>query len=242
MIRTLIKNAMLLCGACLFRNTKSKLLYYHDVFASAQYTDMGTPLTLFQQHVRMIREQGFKIVPRISEAEREVALLLDDGFRGIYDVRDYLQRENICPTVFLAVSLIGKDGYLNKEEIKELQGQGFIFQCHAWSHEDLTTFTDEELKRELGESKAYLEDLLGKEVDEICLPIGYFSDHLIEEIKKYGYTRVYSSIPGNYFEPVVGGMTARNLVQFASPRQVKYMLFGGNWLIKKRYERMHHKM
>lgn len=233
---------MLLCGACLFRNTKSKLLYYHDVFAEDQYTDMGTPLDLFQQHVMMIRKQGFKIVPRISEAEREVALLFDDGFRGIYDVRDYLQRENICPTVFLAVSLIGKEGYLNKEEIKELQGQGFIFQCHAWSHEDLTTFTDEELKRELGESKAYLEDLLGKEVDEICLPIGYFSDHLLEEIKKYGYKRVYSSIPGNYFEPVVGGMTARNLVQFASPRQVKYMLFGGNRLIKKRYERMHHKM
>ena len=241
MLRDKIKTMMLMAGACLHRNDKSKLLYYHDVFDATRYTDMGTPLALFKKHIAVIRNEGYRIVPQITEHNKEISLLFDDGFRGIYDVKNFFLQENIHPTVFLAVSLIGETGYLNKTEILELQQQGFIFQCHAWSHKDLTTFSDEELKRELGDSKAFLEDLLGKEINEICLPIGYFSDHLLDEIKQYGYKLVYSSIPGNYFEPVRGGMIARNIVQFVSPYDVRLILRGGYGILRCHYERLHHK-
>ena len=240
-IRSIIKTALLGTGAVLCRNHKSKLLYYHDVFGDTCYTDMGTPLNLFQQHLDVMGKVGFQIVPRITKDEGEVVLLFDDGFHGIYDVRQFFYDRHIFPTVFLAVELIGKKGYLNKEEILELQSNGFIFECHGWSHQDLTSFNDDELMRELKGSKEMLSELLGKEVTEICLPIGYYSDHLLEQIKKYGYETVYSSVPGNYNELVTGMMRPRHLLQQASPRDVRYILNGGNDLLRRHYIKLHQK-
>lgn len=240
-LRGNIKTGLLWAGSILCHNHQSKLLYYHDVFASARYTDMGTPLSLFRQHVAVIKEEGYAIVPRIKNPEREVALLFDDGFRGIYDVRQYFYDEGICPTIFLAVSLIGKPGYLNEEEIMELQSHGFIFESHGWSHEDMTTFDRKGLHHELNDARSQLSDLLQKDVRELCLPIGYFSDEVIKMAHEAGYTTIYSSIPGNYYQQVHGSLRTRNLLQYATAKQVRYILRGGNELISGRYERMHYK-
>lgn len=234
-------------SSLLHRNHKSKILFYHDIYTTVNYKAsdadvcMGTHLEMFKKHLEVIRKEGYTIVPRITEKEGQVAIMLDDGFRGIYECRQFFYDNNICPTIFLAVELIGKEGFLTREEILDLQAHGFIFECHSWSHKDLTTWDDEELKRELGESKAYLLKMLNKPVTEMCLPIGYFNDHILTQIKTYGYEKVYSSIPGNYHEPTKDGMITRNLVQFASPLEVKLMLRGGSEMIKKRYEKMHYK-
>ena len=151
-------------------------------------------------------------------------ICFDDGFRGIYDTRQFFVEQGLRPTVFLAISLIGQPNYLNREEILELQNLGFIFQCHAWSHSDLTEFSKDELKRELYDSKQQLEELLVKAVDEICFPIGYFSQLVLNECKRYGYNTLYSSIPGNYFDKLyTDGLRTRNLLQFADANEVKLM-------------------
>lgn len=245
-IRTIIKNSILWLGSLLHRNHASKILFYHDICGATSYKSldsdvlMGTPLELFKKHLEVIAEEGYKIVPRITQPENEVAIMLDDGFRGIWDNRQFFYERNICPTVFLAVELIGKDGFLSPPEILELQSHGFIFECHSWSHTNLATKSDEELQRELGESRDFLSRLLGKEVRELCLPIGYFSDHLVEAARAYGYTEIYSSIPGNYCEPVSCGLRARILCQFASSHEVRLLLRGGSGIISQRYEKLHH--
>lgn len=246
-IREIIKLSLMELSSILYHNHKSKILFYHDIYTSvnckASDADvcMGTHLEMFKKHLEVAREEGYTIVPRITDSEGQVAIMLDDGFRGIYECRQFFYDNNIYPTIFLAVELIGKEGFLTKEEILDLQQHGFIFECHSWSHKDLTIWNDDDLKRELGESKKYLSEMLNKCVTEMCLPIGYFNDHLLEQLKAYGYEKVYSSIPGNYFEPTIGGMTTRNLVQYASPLEVKLMLRGGNEMIKNRYQKLHYK-
>lgn len=246
-IRETLKLSLMRISAILHNNYKSKILFYHDIYTTINYkaTDddvcMGTHLNMFKRHLEVIRKEGYTIVPRITEPEGQVCIMLDDGFRGIYECRQFFYDNQIYPTIFLAVELIGQEGILTKEEVLELQSHGFIFDCHSWSHKDLTIWNDEDLKRELGESKKYLSEMLNKEITEICLPIGYFNDHLLKQIKVYGYEKVYSSIPGNFYEPTVGGMVTRNLVQFASPTEVKLVLRGGNEMIKGRYEKMHYK-
>lgn len=246
-MKKLIKLFLLWISSLINRNHKSKILYYHDIYKTVNYKAldvdvyMGTHIDLFKKHVEIIRKEGFEIVQQITKPEGQVAIMLDDGFRGIYEVRNFFYKNNILPTIFLPAGHLGEDGLLTKEEILELQNNGFKFECHSWSHEDLTQFSDEELQRELGDSKKNLSNLLGKTVREICLPIGYFSDHLIEQLKLYGYKEVYSSIPGNYVEPIHGWLRTRNLCQFSSPAEVKYILRGGNQIIKRRYEKMHYK-
>lgn len=218
-------------SAILHRSHKSKILFYHDIYKTINYkasdadVRMGTSLDMFKRHLEVIRKEGYTVASQITEPKDQVCIMLDDGFRGIYECRQFFYDHGICPTIFLAVDLIGKEGFLTKEEILDLQEHGFIFECHSWSHKDLTIWNDEEQKRELGDSKKFLSELLGKKVTEICLPIGYFNDHLIEQLKAYGYKKVYSSIPGNYCEQTIGGMITRDLVQFATP--LKSSVFWG---------------
>jgi len=238
LLKTTAKLAFLTLGAQLYRNKKSKLLYYHDVYGDVKYTSMGISLELFERHLEVIRKAGYSIVPRIENPDSEVALLFDDGFHGIYDVKRSFYDEGLCPTVFLAVSLIGQSGYLNVDEILELQQHGFIFESHGWSHSDMTRFDDLELKRELVESRQYLSELLGKNVRELCLPIGYYSNHLIEKAFEAGYDTIYSSVPG-YYDDKVEGMRPRNLVQYASPHEVRLILQGGNTILRNHYKKLH---
>ena len=239
-LRGIVKSSILTLGACINRNKKSKLLYYHDVYEDVCYTDMGTPWPLFARHLDVISHEGFEVVSTIEKTVGQVAILFDDGFRGIFDCRELFYERQICPTVFLAVSLIGRPGYLAKEEILELQRHGFSFQCHGWTHSDMTQFDDLELNRELVDSKQYLSELLGKEVSEICLPIGYFAEQVIEKAFEAGYTTVYSSVPGNY-EDSVYGMRTRNFVQHSTPYDVRLILRGGNSLLRRHYIKMHRK-
>ncbi len=246
-MKQLIKLFLLWVSSVLHRNHKSKILFYHDIYRTINYkaldidVHMGTHIDMFKKHVDVIHKEGFEIVQQITKPNGQVAIMLDDGFRGIYEVKDFFIENNILPTIFLPFGHIGEDCLLSKEEILDLQNSGFRFECHSWSHTDLTSFSDEELRRELGDSKKLLNTILGKEVNEICLPIGYFSNHLIQQLRLYGYKEVYSSIPGNYMEPIHGWLRTRNLCQFSSPIEVKYILRGGNEMIKKRYERMHYR-
>lgn len=239
-MRKTIKRALLWFSSLLHHNKKSKILYYHDVYSDQKYTDMGTSLDRFAQHIKVIRDAGFSIQAKIQNPYKEVMICFDDGFRGIYDTKQFFIENGLRPTVFLPISLIGTPGYLNKDEILELQKAGFIFQCHAWNHSDLTKFTKEELVCELCESKKALTELLGRTVDEICFPIGYFSQLILDECERYGYHTMYSSIPGNYFDELyVDGLRTRNLLQFANETEVKLVLHGGNEMIHSRYVKMH---
>ena len=241
----IIKLALLSIGAVFASRKRSKILYYHDIcsirFYESPDTDviMGTPIELFKKHIEIIKKRGYKIIQEISNDNLEVAIMFDDGYRGIWDNRDYFYENNICPTVFLAVDLIGKPNFLNIEEILELQNHGFKFECHSWSHKSLARLTPEILKKELGDSKDYLSKILNKDVTEICLPLGYYSDSLLQEIKKYDYKKVYSSIPGSIKVKIAGVMETRNLCQFASPLELKLILDGGGEILKKRYIKQH---
>lgn len=236
-----------MCVSALTHNDHgSKILYYHDIFRTVNYRaldadiQMGTPMELFVRHVDVIRHEGYEIVPHITQPKGQVAIMLDDGFRGIYECREFFYQQKIYPTIFLPVKFIGEKekGIMSKEEISELQRYGFIFECHSWTHRPLTEVSHLELNHELVDSKQYLEDLLGKKIEAICLPLGYFSDRLLEEIRNAGYTTIYSSIPGSAdFRP--HGMLTRNLCQYATPEEVCLILKGGNEILKFHYEKLH---
>lgn len=236
---TWIKNIIIYLWAIIRRDESSKIIFYHDVHSTTEYTDMGTPISLFRQHIDTIKELNFDIVPQITKNKREVMICFDDGFRGIWDNRQYLIDNNIMPTVFIAVDLIGKEGYLTVDEIKALAKVGFRFQAHGWSHSDLTLFSDDELKRELLGAKQKLEELTELDIVEICFPQGYYSDTVVTNSEKYGYNRMYTSDPKPYAKRIKENLLPRYLVQYASPGLLKAILNGGMDILYCHYYKLH---
>lgn len=222
-MKQLLKHAFLLLAFLSHRNRGSKVFYYHDV--SKKFTDMGTDIELMKKHFEMIKKSGYSFVTSITQPQNQVMICFDDGWQGIFENKEVFIKNDIKPTIFIAVSLIGKEGYLTIEQIHILQDMGFQFECHTWSHNDLTTFDNDHLQSELKESKSKLETILGTKLHSICFPMGRFSKKIIKKCQEYGYTSLYTSIPGNFYSLTQKGIICRNCAQDLTPLELKWMLF-----------------
>jgi len=138
-------------------------------------------------------------------------LTLDDGFR---DVRTHalpvLGRLGWPFTMFLVSSLVGRedvwtrnsnpDGVayplLDAEEILDMQRQGVSFQSHSCSHPSLPALDDDQLARELVESRAALQQLLGHPVDYLAYPFGHVDERVVTATRRAGYRAAFSTQPG----------------------------------------------
>lgn len=244
--RSIVKKSALFAGSLFCRNRGSKILYYHDVYATTNYhaldadIQMGTPINIFKKHIEVIRREGFEIVSQITSEENQVSIMFDDGFRGIFECKNYFYENGIYPTVFLPAGFVGRTdlGLLSIPEILELQSRGFIFESHGWSHVPLTQISEKELEHELGDSRKLLSKILMRDVGGFCMPLGFFSEHLISKIRSFGYNNIYSCIPGDYYYRPYS-LICRNLCQNNTPSELKLILHGGTELLKKHYMHLH---
>lgn len=236
-MRLLLRRIVFFLGYLFHNNNRSKVIYYHDV--SKKFTDMGTDFELMKKHFNIIIRNGYEIVPQIIQPKRQVMICFDDGWAGIYKYRDDFVKMQVFPTIFIAVGLIGKDGYLTEKQIKELEAIGFRFMAHTWSHEDLTTFSEISLYHELKESKEWLEEKFNHPFDAICFPMGRFSKMVKEKSLESGYTQLYTSLPGGYYDMQKDNLICRNCAQDVSLREFKWMLNGTSRLFRIKLRKQH---
>lgn len=231
-MKKLLYHLVLLWGYVFHHNTKSKVLYYHDI--STEYTKQGTSKQLMRSHFEEIRRLGFMIVKNISSPKRQVQICFDDGWAGLYENKDFFIKEGVFPLTFIIISRIGTNGYLTIDQIKELDDLGFQFGSHTWSHKYLSKFDDDGLKHEIVDSKVYLERLLGHSCESICFPMGDYSDRVLKFCKEAGYKDVYSSIRAPYDCNMGAGVICRNLIQDSTNVELKCILKGYSPILRNK--------
>lgn len=240
-LKSIIRRWLVVVNGIFRRDRSSRVLFYHDVSGDTIYTDMTTDINIFKSHINTIICNGFDIVPTITNPENQVQICFDDGFRGIWDCRHYFYENNLRPTIFIADSLIGQEGYLTIEEIKELYAHGFLFEAHTCSHTNLTNYTESALRDELSQSLRHLRDITGIDIKDLCFPQGFYSDTVIRVAKECGYRKLYSSDPGPYFNVIHTMLVPRYLLQDATRAVVRSTLFGGQDFLFSHYSKYHKK-
>lgn len=240
-MKTLVKELMIFVRSILRPDRAPKVVFYHDI--GTQNTPTGTDFHVFKEHMKIL---GVGDRGRF----RADVICFDDGFRGLWEHRDEVKSISAKHQVkvFIAVALVGKPGYLTWDEIRTLNREyGVDFQSHTWSHQTLVGPWNEDdvpreprteawYERELIASREKIAAELGKIVDELCFPVGYFSEELIERCKKAGYRKVYASYPGNVTDDYI---QPRCLAQDLSPFAFKAMLKGGLMVFQERYIKLH---
>ena len=126
------------------------------------------------------------------------------------------------------------------DEILDLHNQGFNFQSHTWSHTGLPDHSQDELIHELKDSKNWIEEHLNKQVDSLCFPQGRFTMTVIDECKKAGYKKIYSSLNGSYDTMAKWGIICRNLLQGVTLFQLGLILNGDSCIYRKRLLKLHY--
>ena len=235
-LKVFIKDGILSFGSLLFKNDKSKVIYYHDIHDRKKYTDMSTPIELFKKHINILHECGYKPVSEIKNSEKEVEITFDDGFRGIYENFSFFVDNDIPVQIFLISSSIGEKGYLEKAQIEQMLETGLLtIGSHTVSHKNLDSMDETTAAHELRESKKSLEDMFGMEVKTLCFPRGKFSDTTIRLALELGYEKLYCCLPGDYYDPFKEGLINRSLVQHADETEFKRILQGADKIFFNRY-------
>lgn len=87
-----------------------------------------------------------------------------------------------------ASTVVGKL-FLSWKQIIEMDAGGLItIGSHSSSHPRLTEVPQEIAIREICGSKQRLEEKLGNKITSFCYPDGFFSDEIIAQVKKAGYS------------------------------------------------------
>jgi peptidoglycan/xylan/chitin deacetylase (PgdA/CDA1 family) len=153
------------------------------------------------QTLRRLKYRSVSPAEGISagSAGRHVVLTFDGSKDFYLEVFPYLDRFGLKPLVFLVADRLGgwsscdeQTGcpaceLLSVEEVRELHRHGVQFGSYGLTHAWLPGLPDADLRREVAESKARLEDLLGSEVACFAYPGGGVDARVRGAVARAGY-------------------------------------------------------
>ena len=129
-----------------------------------------------------------------SFAERTVAITFDDGAEtDILFAAPLLRRLNFGGTFYITAGFLGKPGYLDHSQLRELSGMGFEIGCHSMTHAYLTDLNDRDLRREVAEPKVQIEQIVGRAVEHFSCPGGRHDRRVSDAAREAGYRTVTTS-------------------------------------------------
>lgn len=165
------------------------VLCYHAVSPTWEHRLSITPELLVRQ-VRLLRRF------------RRVRASFDDAFRSAASAFPELERLNVPVQVFVCTGyardgaplsipeLAGDDpkqlATMTWDELRDVR-----VGSHGVRHAHLTRLSDEQLRRELVESKQQIEDELGRPCQEFAYPYGEHDERVRAAVRAAGYDRAY---------------------------------------------------
>ncbi len=183
------------------------ILYYHGI-PDAEKDLFIRQIKLVARFCTIVPLREILTVP--FEDKPIVAITFDDAFANLLNNAIPFLLENKYPaTIFIPTENLGdRPGWdinpdhpdktqliMTLDQIRQLGHMGFAIGSHTLTHPHLTRLSDEDLKRQLMESKQQLEKWMDREVDAISYPHGDYNDRVLEMARQAGYARGYTVEP-----------------------------------------------
>lgn len=186
------------------------ILSYHSIDDSG--TGISVPPRLFAAHMETLAAEGCvaftmsEVARYLAEQRpfppRAVAITFDDGFANVGTVAaPILARYGLPATTYVITGMVGRAlawtqrgvplpalPLLAWPQIAELQAAGHEIGAHTVTHGFLTHSSPAELQRELGESRAVLEQMLQTPVLSFAYPQGDYNAAVLAATRAAGYT------------------------------------------------------
>lgn len=195
------------------------IFMYHSVNPQAVPENrLAVSVEAFERQMRFLKKWHYNVLPLEELAvlirdkrkipPRTVAIAFDDGYRDSYIYAfPILKKYNLPAAMFVIVDEIGRfneldiQDRLTWEDIKIMRDSGIIaFGSHALGAEPLINIeSEQELKREIFESKRILEENLGQEINMFSYPEGRFNDKIKQLVIEAGYKLAVCTSPGRDF-------------------------------------------
>lgn len=124
--------------------------------------------------------------------EKPIVITFDDGRKEQYSIgATTLERYHFKGVFFIMTVTIGKENYMNKNEIKSLSDKGHSIGCHTWDHNKVTGYKKDDWKKQLSKPKQQLENITHKPVKSFAYPYGVWNRTAADSIKNNGFTTAF---------------------------------------------------
>ena len=185
------------------------VLVHHGVGDADPESDpvkLVVPPTKLRSQLRLLLRLGYRFHPAedlfadgagFPPPGRTASVTFDDGLASDLHVTAPLLEQlgirgsfYVCPGLWGAqhASISGSAGrLLSRDEAAELSARGMELGSHAMTHSDLRKLGDAELRAELEDSKAAIEDVTGRPCRVIAYPFGLHDERVESAARAAGY-------------------------------------------------------
>jgi peptidoglycan/xylan/chitin deacetylase (PgdA/CDA1 family) len=208
------------------------VLMYHEIAAATDTASrLAVPPGAFAAQLRYLHDQGFSTLTAGAAAAaltggshrlptRSIVLTFDDGFADFHrEALPVLLQYGFTATLFVTTGWVQDAGrfsagqrpgrMLTWSQIAEIAGAGVEIGAHSHRHPQLDQLPGRLLRPELRDSRAQLEDRLGRQVPGMAYPFGYSNARVRQVVREAGHQYAYA----------VGNVIARTGADpFALPR------------------------
>ncbi|PYS23797.1 MAG: hypothetical protein DMG11_25025 [Acidobacteria bacterium] len=189
------------------------VLYYHAVTAEnrARFARQMDELK------RWAKPIAADATNSLASGVHHAVVTFDDAFQSTAEnAIPELIRRGIPSTIFAPTGYVGQhpswteqqdyedrdEVVMSAEQLRRISSDLTSVESHTVTHLRLHLLVESDARRELAESKHWLEAQLGREIKFLSFPYGQYNTQLIEWSRQAGYKRVFTTMPqGAYSEP-----------------------------------------
>ena len=130
-----------------------------------------TTITL-QDFMRVVHGKG-------ELPDKPIVLTFDDGYADNYHIMlPILEAHSMTAVIYVITNELGKKNYLKLDELKDLQRRGIEIGSHTADHLPLTSYDEDFQRRQIRESKIFLEWSGLETIYSLSYPNGAFNSDI----------------------------------------------------------------
>jgi len=204
-------------------NSRISILMYHQVGKfprmhnhRANYCDQGR----FSRQMDLLARFGYRVLGldtalaclsgKLNTPPRALVLTFDDAYDNFADTAfPILQHHGFPATIYAISAWLGRraewfskdpgrdvPSLMSATRLREIHAAGMTIGSHTANHVKLGESDPTVQERELMDSKAALEDVLGAPVRHLCYPFGSFDRNAVHAAAKAGYVSATTCLRG----------------------------------------------
>ena len=177
-----------------FSNDEGVLSIMYHRFDEFKYPSTNISMDVFKKHVDLILDANLTFYhPKdfvndfdVAKKEKKILLTVDDAFQSFYDnAWPYLKRNQIPFVLFVSTEPVGNNGYMNWDQIKEIESSEFgVIGHHSHSHDYLIDKTEEVFLNDIKTSNLIFKEKLGYVPTLFSYPFGEYSGFMRDYISQ----------------------------------------------------------
>lgn len=187
--------------------TKVPIIMYHyvrevDKAADPLGWNLSITPTIFEEQLKWLKEQGY-VGMHLEDlfdgkvSEKAVVLSFDDGLEDFYTTAlPLLQKYDFTASNAVVTGMVGAHEHMTEKQIRECVAAGIEITSHTVGHIDLSTTNEDEVRRQVTESRDYLENAFGIDVSAFVYPSGKYNDTVVRVLGEEGYKIALTTQPG----------------------------------------------